>query len=78
MCDLGERPGQRRHPHHREGHPGLRVEDEDDVIGKSYRTHAINTPCKSKVPWRMTGVHTTNQADRSMLGQSRQCVGQKD
>ena len=39
MCDLGERPGQRRHPHHREGHPGLRVEDEDDDRGSQGLRH---------------------------------------
>ena len=30
MRDLGQWSGQRRHQHHREGHPSLRLQDEDD------------------------------------------------
>lgn len=39
MRDLGERPGQRRHLHHREGDPGLWVQDEDDHGGPQGLRH---------------------------------------
>ena len=37
--DLGERSGQRRHLDHREGDPGLRVQDEDDHGGPQGLRH---------------------------------------
>ena len=39
MRDLGERPGERRHLHYREGDPGLRVQDEDDNGGPQGLRH---------------------------------------